>query len=179
MYNMQYYDKIAVFDLDGTLWKVNSHYELLNIFYNSKFYTSLFYRCLCKFSPVIGERIRDKYFEKIPDSFISTVNFDFEEKILNLMNQKKNAGYNILVISNAPREIIVSNAAKRLGCKYLCAKIGEKSVVLKESFFWNELFVCTDNTTDIDLLDIATSYYLVFPNSRIKRFFKKYGFENE
>lgn len=171
-------EKIAVFDLDGTLWCVNSHYELLNLYYKTKFFTSFFYRCLSKINLSLFEKIRDFYFVKIPDSFIENTVFSFNDKIIELLNKKKIDGYEILILSNAPREIIVSNAAKRLNCSYLCAGIGEKLRVLNNNYEWEKLFVCTDNTSDSDILSAADDYYLIIPNKRIAKRFKDLGFTN-
>lgn len=171
--------KIAVFDLDGTLWKVNSHYELLNLYYKTKFFTSFFYRSLCKFFPMIGIKMRDVFFHKIPDLFINTVDFKFNERVVNLLQQKRNEGYEPVIVFVAPREIIVANAAKRLACSYLCAGVGEKLKMLSGFYKWDELFVCTDNTTDSDLLCASDSYFLIIPNHHIEKKFKKLGFSNE
>lgn len=175
---MHYESKIAVFDLDGTLWNVNSHYELLNLYYKTKFFTSFLYRLMYKLVPIVGQKIRDVCFEKVSDSFIDGINFEFNYEIVNLLKQKESEGYKILIISNAPREIIIKNASKRLNCDYLCARQNEKLSVLNSVYSYSDLFVCTDNTTDIDLLQAATTYYLVLPNLRIKHFFKKQGFKN-
>jgi len=172
-------NKIAVFDLDGTLWKVNSHYELLNLFYKTNFFTSFIYRCLAKITPLLFEKIRNFYFEKIPDTFIAQINFNFCDNVVELLNIKKSQGYEIIIVSNAPRELIVSNAAKRLNCYYLCAVIGEKLKALKRNYEWKTLFVCTDNTTDSDLLGVADDYYLIIPNHRVGKKFKSLGFTND
>lgn len=169
---------IAVFDLDGTLWKVNSHYELLNLYYKTTFWTSFFYKVINKISQKYADYVRDKYFKKIPESFIDNVNFEFDRKIVSMLENKRNQGYEIVIISNAPKEIIVKNAATRLNCKYICAKAGEKFNALIHNYSYNELFVCTDNTTDIDLLKRATQYCII-TTKRSRRFFIKRGFNVE
>lgn len=169
---------VAVFDLDGTLWKVNSHYEILNLYYNTTFWTSFIYKALYKISQTFGDFIRDKYFHKIPESFIDNVKFDFDDKIVSLLENKRNQGYEILIISNAPNEIIVKNAALRLNCKYICAGVGEKYKALVQSYSYNELFVCTDNPTDIDLLEKSTSCHII-TTKRTRAFFAKKGFNVE
>lgn len=37
-------EKVAVFDLDGTLYHKNSHIEILNYYYNTSFFTSILFR---------------------------------------------------------------------------------------------------------------------------------------
>lgn len=34
---------LAVFDLDGTLWNKNSHYEILESYFKTSFYNSFFF----------------------------------------------------------------------------------------------------------------------------------------
>nr|WP_318717326.1 HAD family hydrolase [uncultured Treponema sp.] len=176
---MDYIPKIAVFDLDGTLWKVNSHHELLNLYYKTHFFSSFSYRVLFRLFPFLMKKIRNLFFEKIPDDFINSVNFDFTDEIVDMLNTKKSSGFKILIISNAPRELIISNAAKRLNCDYLCALAGEKLKILNLNYKYSELFVCTDNPTDLDLISSATKYFLIFPNARIKHFFMSRGFKND
>lgn len=172
---MIFKNKIAVFDLDGTLWEVNSHYEILNMFYNTKFWTSFVYKCLCKALPSVGRSIRDLYYERISIDFISSVEFPFNVGIIALLEKKREEGFYIEIVSNAPSEIIIKNAAKRLHCDYLKSDIGNKWSTLKNKFDFRELFVCTDNISDLDLVQKADTYFII-PRKYVKRFYKKRGY---
>lgn len=154
-------DKIAVFDLDGTLWKVNSHYEILNKYYNTAYWTSFMFRLYACCFPENAVRKRDVFYSKIPESFINSMSFEFNEKVVGLLRKKESEGFKVLIISNAPTECIVRNASDRLGCNYLTAKVGEKVLELKRYYRYQSLFVCTDNTTDVDLLREADSYRII------------------
>lgn len=172
---MIFREKIAVFDLDGTLWNFNSHYEILNLFYKTKFWTSYFYRAVNKFVPSAGILFRDFFYRRIPDEFVSGVRLPFNEEIVALLEKKRSEEFYILIISNAPADVIISNAAARLSCDWMRSEIGEKFMTLRHKFDFRELFVCTDNVSDFDLVQNATSYCLI-PRKSVKKFYQKRGF---
>lgn len=171
-------ENIAIFDLDGTLWDVNSHYELLNLYYKTRFWTSIIYKSFCKIFPKIGEKLRDLFFLKVSDSFIEKINFDFNYKIVNKLEEKQNNGYTVFIVSNAPREIIIKNAAKRLNVNYICAPIGKKLETVNKIYSYKKMYVCTDNKTDLDLVEASSEYYIV-GNKSNRSFFTKKGYNVE
>lgn len=170
--------KLAVFDLDGTLWSVNSHYELLNLYYKTKFWTSFSYKFIAKIVPFFAIWLRNRYFSAVTDEYISTVTFPFDEQFVRLLEEKRKNGFFVLIVSNAPREIIVEKAAERLNCEYLCAQENKKLETVRKTYDYKSLFVCTDNKTDCDLLSDADDYYIV-ANKRNKIFFIERGFHVE
>lgn len=169
-------ENLAVFDLDGTLWSVNSHYELLNLYYNTHFWTSLPYRCLAKLFPRACACFRDRRFVAVPDDFIESVSFPFAEEYVRLLESKRDEGFFVLIVSNAPRDAIVRGAAERLRCAWLRAGEGQKREALERNYQYSRLFVCTDNKTDCDLLSAADDYCIVAENRRNRAFFRKRGF---
>lgn len=172
---MEEYSKIAVFDLDGTLWDVNSHHEILNQYYKCNFWTSFLFKILFKVLPKKITKIRDMYFNRIPDSFIDSIQIPFNNKYIELLKEKYNEGYHIIIISNAPHELIVKNAATRLQCDWLCSPEGKKLTMLEKKYKYDYLFVCTDNRTDIDLLEQSNEYQIVTKRNN-KRFFRIRGY---
>lgn len=168
-------DKLAVFDLDGTLWSVNSHYELLNLYYKTKFWTSFAYKVFVKCALPFAYYLRNRCFKNLSDDFITSVTFPFDERYVRLLEEKRQEGFFILIISNAPREVIVKNAAERLKCAYLCAPESRKLETLRNNYKYNQLFVCTDNISDCDLLSVADKYCIV-ANKRNKKKFMEKGF---
>ena len=153
---MQKIENVSVFDLDGTLWKKNSHLEVLNCYFCTHFYTSLIARFLSRFFPVLWQNKIDKKLKEIPENFISMFDIkklDINRDILNLLEEKRKKS-KIVLMSNAPKEI-VKNAGKYFNAETLCSGIGEKASVLKKNYVFDNLFVCTDNKSDSDLLEIA------------------------
>lgn len=147
---------ISVFDLDGTLWEKNSHLLILNSYFHTGFYTGLFARFFSHFFKSTWQHKIDKKLQEIPSSFIE--NFDITEFKINikvkklLEDKKKNS--KVVFISNAPEQI-VHKAANYFGVDGFHADTGEKSDILQENFNYEKLFVCTDNKSDADLLEIA------------------------
>lgn len=161
-------EDISVFDLDGTLWKKNSHLVLLNAYFNSNFYTSFFARIFSRLFPTLWQNNIDKKFDEIPQSFI--LEFDIKElelnpKIISLLEEKRKTS-KILLISNAP-EKIVQRASLYFNAEGIHADIGKKSETL-EKYKYRNLFVCTDNKSDSDLLEIASDKLFIqkeFPSA--------------
>ncbi len=174
---MQKVEKLAVFDLDGTLWKINSHYQILNDYFNTHFFTSFFFRLFCHFFRKKGYDYICKKYEEIPKSYVSVWKPDFDNNTIGLLNHKKEEGYFCLIVSNAPFEI-VENAATRLNLPFLRASIGNKKKTLDAEYKYTELFVCTDNIEDIDLIRASSSYKIMYKKNNIQ-YFKKEGFYQE
>lgn len=146
-----YFEKIAVFDLDGTLWAENSHIDILNKYYQTQRFTSLAFKIINRFFPTLAIEYLFNEFSKIPETFIENYSPTFIKHTLHLIDEIKQQGYHILIVSNAPEQI-VKNAALRLDLPYICSDIGRKYFALKSKFEFDTLFVCTDNKSDVDLL---------------------------
>lgn len=165
-------EKIAVFDLDGTLWNVNSHLEILNQYYHTHFYTSLYAKMMFHIVPKQLNRLIWCNYSKIPKEYVFQYRPCFRKSAIELLNLYKKQGYMPLIISNAPYEI-VKGASERLNADFLCTRPGEKLQVLNQIYTYKILFVCTDNMSDCDLLDCA-DIQVVYPHGkRNYRFFKK------
>lgn len=174
---MTHKEKIAIFDLDGTLWKENSHIEILNSYFNTKFYSSFLYRGISHFfRKQMYKFICEKY-KKIPKNYSLNFELPFNQEILQLLNEMQSEGWFILIISNAPYEIAF-HASERLNVPFLSAPIGKKKEVLDENYSYNHLFVCTDNPDDIDLIKISEKRRLIWTKYNTD-FFYSQGFTKE
>ena len=67
--------KLAVFDLDDTIYNGNSHFLLLNNYYKTNFFTSIFIRVLGK----ISQRGRMVICNKFYDYILFYTNFPEQE----------------------------------------------------------------------------------------------------
>lgn len=167
-------DKLAVFDLDGTLWNDNSHYEILKCYYKTNFYNSFFFRLFRHFFKQLAyQHICNKY-KRIPKDYSLSFELPFNQERLSLLYDKKKEQYECIIVTNAPYEIAF-HAAERLSIPFVRAPIGQKKNKLDEIYDYKELFVCTDNIEDIDLIKAANSYEIVF-NKNNRSFFYKHGF---
>jgi hypothetical protein len=171
--NLKKAEKLAVFDLDGTLYKCNSHIEILNLKYNTTIFDS---KSLNAFGLVFKKtylKLLHSLYKKIPIDFIEKFNPGFRESAITLLNEKKKAGFHIIIVSNAPAELIKS-AANRLNVDWLQAEIGSKHEVVQKNYYFTELFVCTDNISDMSLLDIANERTIFVTNKTKRRFYQRY-----
>lgn len=171
---MNFHEKIAVFDLDGTLWKENSHYEILCEYFGTNFYKSLFFRVFRRFFAKCAYQFICKKYEEIPKEYAYSFLLCFDSEIVSLLKSKQGEGFFCVIVSNAPQEIII-NAASKLNVAYLKAPIGSKKIVLDENFSYKKLFVCTDNIEDIDLVSASDSRKIIF-TAHNKKFFERAGF---
>ena len=162
--------KVAVFDLDGTIYLGNSHIEFLCREYNTKILKSLLYRFVMHFFPNINNQIIWWLYERKREQTQGFV-LPYNDKVIDLLKKKQSDGFDVVIISNAPIELII-NAAEDLRLKFIRADVGKKSLELQKYYTYNELFVCTDNKTDIDLLRIADEA-VVIAKKRDLNFFKK------
>lgn len=167
-------EKLAVFDLDGTLWDKNSHYEILNAYFKTHFFTSLAFRCFNHIFRKLGYAHICKKYEKIPKDFILSFDLPFNEERLRLLREMQDGGYFCIIVTNAPYEI-AKRAGERLGIPFIKAPVSGKLVALEKKYAYKKLFVCTDNIEDIDLLSAADFYEIVF-TKRNCPFFEKHGF---
>jgi len=148
------YKKIAIFDLDGTLYKDNSHIDILNCYYKTNFFNSFLFKILGKLFPKVQLLIMNRLYEKIPMNVKKSHVCAFSTKVVGILKKKVKEGFYPIILSSAPLELIETAASKLKVDFYKCTS-GEKHIVLGEKYIYDYLFVCTDNKTDINLLKIA------------------------
>lgn len=168
---MVYYHKIAVFDLDDTLYIGNSHIEFLCKHYNTIFFKSIMFKALGKLLPSIQHKIMFFLYDRIDSISKEKFLLNFRPSVISLLKQKKLAGFHPIILSNAPRQLLI-NAANKLGVDYISADVSEKSSALLEVYKYNTLFVCTDNKTDIDLIELADETVITCKIKNRKYFIK-------
>ena len=138
--------------------------------YQRYIYKSLILKIFYKIFPKYTLKILKKQYDLIPNNFKRSFILPFRESALRLLEKKRREGYKIIIISNAPFRL-VENAAKKLNVTFEIANIGEKDKVLKK-YFYKKLMVCSDNTTDINILKLANEKYIYIKDKKIKRKFK-------
>lgn len=170
--NKVYHEKVAVFDLDGTLWLENSHIDILNRYYHTKRFSSLMSRFINRLFPALFLRYLYRMYEDIPRKFIEQYEPRFLDRTVNLASDCDRNGYFVMIISNAPEEI-VRNAAKRLSLPYLRTDRADKYKELVKRFEFGKLFVCTDNLSDADLL-VHADTKIIYTQRSTEKYFKKH-----
>jgi phosphoserine phosphatase len=168
--NLYNTDKLAIFDLDDTLIYGNSHLVVINQYSKIRF-DSIVFKIIGKIAPSLYKKIIDKRFEKLSDEQIKQFRPNFNKITLELLTQKRNDGYEIFVISNAPQKLI-DRICELIEVRGFSAKIGMKHKILEENFRYNKLSVCTDNKSDLSILKLASERY-IYVNQKTKQFFKK------
>lgn len=162
-------EKIAVFDLDGTLWKVNSHIEICNSYYRTSFFSSLLYRGIAHFFRRQMMHFLWYCYKKIPKDFSLHFDIPFDENAMQLLKEKQDEGYFCLIVSNAPYEIVF-HAAERLNLPFLQAPQYQKKKTVDENYAYSTLFVCTDNIEDLDLVKSADFRKIIFTKYNREKF---------
>lgn len=81
--------KLAVFDLDDTIYNGNSHFLLLNNYYKTNFFTSIFIRVLGKISQRGRMVICNKFYDYIPKEIKSKFSLPYRADVLELLRKKK------------------------------------------------------------------------------------------
>jgi hypothetical protein len=154
---MRTYNSIAVFDLDGTLWVENSHLYILNQYYKTSFFNSIYFKILYKIFPWKMQTYIDRKIAPVPKDFIDGLNYTYNRDVLELLHKKEKECDKVLIITNAPAQI-VAFASSKFSVTALHAPIGKKLNVLREYCSYNSLFVCTDNRSDHDLIKASNSF---------------------
>lgn len=163
-------ERVCVFDLDGTLWKVNSHIDIVENFFGKKIYSSIIGKLLYRVMPRQYMKMLNHDYARIPQEFIDRYNPIFRQDAIDLLEMEKSRNSYVMVISNAPVEILAT-VQRRLGIDVLQAEVGKKDQVLKSVVStWSNLLVVTDNLTDASLLELATEAVIYTPHKRKKKF---------
>lgn len=147
-------EKIAVFDLDDTLYLGNSHIEILCMYYKTNMFKWRVFKLFGKLFPKIEKKLIGYLYKQIDPIIKENFMLSFNDNVLKLLQKKINEKYFIIIVSNAPKELLI-NAAKFLHVEYLSAPPNLKGRTLKHEYAYKYLFVCTDNKSDMDLLLLA------------------------
>ena len=170
--NRRYCEKIAVFDLDGTLYKDNSHIEILCSYYETNFFKRVPFIALGKISSKIQLKIMNLMYERIPCEIREKFILQFSPMVLKILKEKIDKGYFPLILSSAPFDLIKS-AADCLKIEFYQCVAGKKSDALLQRFRFNQLFVCTDNRTDLELINLADEAVITAKKKHRDFFVKK------
>lgn len=168
-------NKIAVFDIDGTLCSNNTHIDIVTK-YHSRLYKSISFRLLSKVFPRKTLNILNRKFNSIPVSYLKEYEFNYNLTILDLLEDYRRKGWFVIIISNAPLGI-VEELANRIHVEYIQAPPYKKATYLRKFYSWNRLFVCTDNASDFDLVELSDARRLII-NKHNKKIFRDYINEN-
>lgn len=164
--------KLAVFDLDDTLYQSNSHFSILNQYYHTHFFTSVPIRALGKFFPKVRLWFINLFYQKIPINYRQHFLLPYRRDVLHILEEKRAEGYIAIIVSNAPGDLVKAPAAD-LKMDYLLAGVNQKANELEKRYKYEKLFVCTDNKTDLDLLSIADEAVLTCRKKDVKFFNRK------
>lgn len=170
--------KVVVFDLDGTLWYVNSHIEILNEHFNTRAFSSVFAKAFARVCPKLFQCLINKLYSKyINEEDLVKFKPKFRDTAIDILNEQIGKADRIMIISNAPCEIL--NIAKaRLNLEGYSAPIGKKHEVLMQVCpKIVELTVVTDNLSDKELIKIANRKIL-YAKDRAKKKFLDMGFSD-
>lgn len=170
----KHYEKLAVFDLDGTLWKVNSHVDIINKYFKLIKFDGFIARIYRNIFPNHYMKILNYMYSKIPRYYVSNYKPKFRTSALNIMHEIEKEGYKVIIISNAPVEIVCS-ASERLKVEARKASINEKNIELLQNYTYSFLFVCTDNISDTNILDLADRYKIYVTKKTKKYFTSKFS----
>lgn len=168
---------LCIFDLDGTLWKENSHTDILNKHFHTNFFESFFSKILRKLFPRIFQKIIDYIYEKnITEEDIKNYNPEFRKSAIEFLQHEQDLGHKVVIASNAP-DAIVKSAGERLGIESYRFPIGQKHEIIRQFCDRYKYFkVVTDNVSDISLLRQADEY-MIYVNHRTGKIFEKEGFD--
>lgn len=162
--------KMIVFDLDGTLWSINSHADIIQKYYSWNAFQLLIHKAIGKCLPNFHLKYITNLFDKIPDSYVNDYHPKFRKDALKILNRARKEVYDILIISLAPQRIL-DNVSKRLGVPVLKSQPGKKGEILKQHYVnWGTLVVVTDNISDCDLVNMADKAIIYTSLRCVKKF---------
>lgn len=162
-------EKLAIFDLDGTIWKENSHTDIVDKYYGIKA-NSLLMKLYRHMLPDIYMKWLNYKFDKIPSLYIQKYKPTLNMQVIDLIKEYQKEGWKCIIISNAPQRI-VDMAEKRFLIKAYHGAISNKSQILKRMNY-AKLNVITDNISDYDLIAKA-DYSIIIMTEYNKRYFIK------
>jgi phosphoserine phosphatase len=163
-------DNLAVFDLDGTLWRENSHTDILNKYYHFKISDNLIMKVFRNIFPNTYMSLLNRLFNRIPDGFVNDYRPKFKKAVQKIMKEYQSKSYKIVIISNAPKRII-NRAAERLSVNGIQAPISEKNKIVS-AMEYKRLAVISDNITDYNLMLLADEVHVVV-NQHNSKFFEQ------
>lgn len=162
---------LAVFDLDGTLYRCNSHIEILSDYYGLRLFDCFAARVFGRMFGTAYLRLLTYFYNRIPTDRKSAFSPEFRAGAVRLLRKKQEDGFEVVIVSNAPTELIRS-AAERLCVDWLRADVNRKNEAVAAHYAYERLFVCTDNVSDANLLDMADER-VIYVSGRTKRFFSR------
>ena len=171
---MKKVSKLAVFDLDDTLYDGNSHFMLLNAHYKTTFFTSIFMRILGRVLPSIRMLICNYCYYRIAEGVRKNFALPYRSDVMEVLRKKQQEGWTAVIVSNAPDDLL-QGAAARLHLQALRAGFHQKAEVVRDCFEYENIFVCTDNKTDIDLLELADEAVITCRSKDNEYFTKRLG----
>jgi len=159
--------KLAVFDLDETLYKCNSHVEIVRVYHGVNF-NNLFFKFVSRLFPSLHILWLNSYYNNIPESYIFDYKFTLNSKAVQILDVKLKEGFEVVIISNAP-SILVKAAGARFNVNYFYTLPYMKHKPLV-NIDYDYLFVCTDNFSDINILEMANEKVIFCKDKHKKRF---------
>lgn len=162
-------DKLAIFDLDGTLYKGNSHIEYLSLRYRTMLFKTYIWKLFSWMFPALSMKIIWYLYKNKKDKAHEFL-LPFRKETMEIFDEYKREGWTIAIVSNAPSELLIK-PAYILQVNAYRANQNEKLAFVKKKFDYKKLFVCTDNTSDIDLVNGADSARVFYTN-RSRRIFE-------
>lgn len=163
---------VCVFDLDGTLWKVNSHVDIVEQYYGFNQFGKWSAKIIARVFPRSYMKWLNQAYTRIPRGYVMEYSPSFRVDALSVLQEQKQLGKRIVVISNAP-EAILEKVGQRLQVSVFHAKVRMKDIVLLDAVGnWKSLMVITDNLTDESILRMADEAIIYTTPKRKKQFVK-------
>lgn len=159
--------KLAVFDLDETLYKCNSHVEIVRVYHGINF-NNIFFKFVSKLFPKLHITWLNSYYNSIPNGYIFDYKFPLNSKAVQILDKKLNEGYQVIIISNAPSKLVEA-AGKRFKVDFFDTLPYMKHKPLTD-IHYDYLFVCTDNVSDFNILEMANEKVIFCKYNHKKRF---------
>lgn len=156
-----------IFDLDGTLWEENSHVSIVENYVGWKKYTNIVARIYGHFFFDSYMKYLNRDYKHIPCSDIKKFKPHIRQAAIDLLNDAITNNNHAVILTNAP-ENIVRFARQYFNVEAYHAEIGKKVERLKlMDKGWKDIFVVTDNLSDIDLISVSTqTYFIIQKNKR-------------
>lgn len=172
--NMNRNSFVWVFDLDGTLWKENSHVFIVERHLGYKKYTNVLARLWCKIDFFSYMVALNKDYLKVSKEEIDAFLPSIIKITSGMLTEAKNNNEQVIILSSAPSGI-VKKAEKLFGVPSYHADIGKKANKLLELLGSNkDIYVVTDNLSDLDLIELSAKTYFRVTRAGYKKKLIKY-----